>query len=300
MPFPGHVRAKDVVVRSLDVDRAEVTWEIEDTQADVYSYDIQVFRSESPEGPFEPVSPTFVDRYIFVDGRAPFGNRFRQLWYKVRVTHRGSGEFTETKPVTHEAAPSLDAQYIRRNEMTAFIHVIGRACWVFKKRTFGPRCPSCWDSEMHKRTRARCLECFDTGFLRGYMDPIEVWVQVDPHAKSKQNQAQQVSQLTTTTARLSFYPNISPGDILVEAENKRWRVVHVMQTERLRAPIKQELSLHAIEPSDVEFRLPINLDRALRDIQPSPPRMFTNPTTLDAALLERVPNAFANYPTLGE
>jgi len=288
----------DLKVRSLDVDRKEITWKISDFQGDVYDFDIQVLRSESPEGPFETIGPVFTDRYIFVDQRVPIGNKYRTLWYKIRLTHRKSGTSREYGPASQTAEPSLDAQYIRRNEMTAFIHVIGRQCWLFKKRTFGPRCSSCWDPVTKKRTRANCLECFDTGFLRGYLDPISVWVQIDPAGKAKQNQAQQISQISNTSARLSFYPSVAPGDILVEAENRRWRVTQVSQSERLRAPIKQELLLYEIEDTDIEFKMPINLDRALEDIQPSPPRMFTNPMNLDATTLERVPNAFALYPPL--
>ena len=290
----------DLKVRSLDVDRKEVTWRVSDFQEDVYDFDFQVLRSESPEGPFEEIGPTFTDRYIFVDGRVPKGNKYRVLWYKVRVTHRSSGEFEEYGPASQSAEASLDAQYIRRNEMTVFTHVIGRKCWLFKKRTFGPRCSSCWDSVTKKRTRSNCRQCFDTGFLRGYHDPIAVYVQIDPAGEAKQNQAQQISQISNTTARLSFYPDVSPGDVIVEAENRRWRVTKVSQSERLRAVIKQELLLHEIEDTDIEFRMPINLDRALEDIQPSPPRMFTNPTNLDATNLEQVPGAFDLFAPIGD
>lgn len=292
--------AFDLKVRSLDVDRKEVTWKISDYQGDIYDFDLQVLRSESPEGPFEAISPVFTDRYIFVDQRVPLGNKYRVLWYKLRVTHRLSGESKEYGPASQEAEPSRDAQYIRRNEMTLFVHVIGRKCWLFKKRTFGPRCSSCWDRVTKKRTRANCLECFDTGFLRGYMDPIGVWIQIDPAGKAKQNQAQQIAQLSNTSARLSFYPSIAPGDVVVEAENRRWRIVQVSQSERLRAPIKQELLMHEIEDTDIEFKMPINLDRALEDIQPSPSKMFTNPSNLDSIVKDRVPGAFGLYPTLGD
>lgn len=285
-----------VLVRSLDIGSFEVTWETEGGDlCEIYDFDLQVFRSESPEGPFDPISPVFTDRYIFVDNKVPKGDRFRKMWYRVRATHRASGEFKDSEAATQEAQPSLDAIYIRRNELILFSRVIGRACWLFKKRTFGARCSHCWDSITQKRMRSSCMDCFDTGFLRGYLDPIEVWVQIDPAAKAQQNQAQQVAQQVSTTGRLSFFPNVSPGDIIVEAENIRWRVVSVTQTERLRAPVHQELNLLAIDPSDIEYKLPIKLERALRDIQPSPHMMFTNPTTLEAAIEDRSRNAFDSY-----
>jgi hypothetical protein len=294
---PHYLPIDRLRVRSLDVDRREFTWEINDSQEDVYDYTFQVLRSESPEGLFDPITDTFEDRYIFVDSRVPSGDKYRQLWYKLRVVHKASGDVRDHGPVTQEAEPDLVAQFIRRSEMTLLTQVIGRLCWLFKLRTFGARCPSCWDTVSHKRTRANCLSCYDTGFLRGYHNPIEVWIQIDPPAKTKQNLPQQIGQMVSTTARTSFYPNINPGDLIVEAENKRWRITTVSTSERLRAPIKQEMQILQVANTDIEYRLPVNIDQALKDIQPSPPKMFTNPTDLNSYIDERVPHVFANYPT---
>jgi hypothetical protein len=287
-------------VRSLDVDSNEVTWGIAgSSMEDALDYTFQVFRSESPEGPFEPITQTFEDRYIFVDRRLPAGDKFRQIWYRLRVTKKGGQTpvFEDFGPVCRQAEPDLVANYIRRMELTLFTQATARLCWLFKRRTFGARCPSCWDPVSGKKARANCLTCYQTGFLRGYLNPIEVWIQIDPAAKAQQNQGQQAAQHTATTARTSFYPNIVPGDVIVEAENKRWRVDKVTQSERLRTPIKQELVLLQINDTDIEYKLPINLDEALRDIQPSPPRMFTNPTDIQSSIDERTPDVFANYRT---
>jgi hypothetical protein len=295
--MPNSLPIDKLRVRSLDVDRKEFTWEVNDTQEDVLDYTFQVLRSESPEGPFDPVTETFEDRYIFVDARVPSGDKFRQLWYKLRVMHKASSTVRDFGPLAQEAEPDLVAQFIRRSEMTLLTQVIGRLCWLFKIRTFGPRCQSCWDPTTHKRTRANCLDCYDTGFMRGYHDPIETWFQIDPPAKTQQNNSQQIDQQVSTTARTSFYPNLNPGDLIVEAENKRWRITAVSTSERLRAPVKQEVQIRQVATTDIEYRLPIKLDRALKDIQPSPPRMFTNPTDLADAIEERTPNVFANYET---
>lgn len=284
-------------VRTLSTDRNEITWEVGDLKDDVLDYTFQILRSESPEGPYSPITQTFEDRYIFVDRRVPSGDKFRQLWYKIRVTHKASAEVVENGPVCRQAEPDLIATQIRKLEGVLFTQFVGRLCWLFKIRTFGTRCSSCWDSVAHKRVRSRCLTCYDTGFLRGYHNPIEVWVQIDPSGKAQQNRSQQVAQVVHTSARTTFYPNIVPGDVLVEAENKRWRVTTVTLSERLRAPIKQELTMRQIATTDIEYCLPLIPDEALKDIQPSPPRMFTNPTDLNAAIDEKTPNIFANYLT---
>jgi len=283
--------------RTLDTSRMEVTWETSSSTVDALDYTFQVLRSESSEGPWDALTPEFSDRYIFVDGRVPSSDRFRQLWYKLRVKRKSDSSTKDFGPVMNEPEADLVAQYIRRAEQTLFTQAIGRAVWLFPRRTFGFRCTNCWDKVLSAKKIANCIACFDTSFVRGYMNPIEVWMQIDPVARAKQLQSQQQDQQQLTTARMTFYPLVKPGDVIVEAENRRWRTVAVTPTERLRAVIKQELTLRAIQPTDIEYKLPINLTEALRDIQPSPGRMFTNPHTLDSAIEERTPNVFANYTT---
>lgn len=295
--MPVAISIKRLSVRSLDVAQMEVTWETDNFKMDVLDYTFQIFRSESSHGPFESITPPFEDRYIFADRRIPTSYRFRQFWYRLRVTHKASGDYKDFGPETQAAEPDLIAQYIRRAEQTAFTQVFGRMCWLFPRRTFGTRCANCWDPKLSAKKRANCLECYDTSFLRGYLNPIEVWVQIDPTNSSVQLQAQQKGQQQLTMARMSFYPTVKPGDVLTELENTRWRVENVTQTERLRAPIKQTLTLRAIQPTDIEMRLPLKLHEPLKDIQVSPGRMFTNPQNLDNAIDEKTPNIFAGYPT---
>jgi hypothetical protein len=284
-------------VRTLDVARMEVTWETSSPTVDALDYTFQVLRSESGEGPWDPVTEEFSDRYIFVDARVPSSDRFRQLWYKLRVRRLSDNSTKDVGPAINEPEADLVAQYIRRAEQTVFTQAIGRQVWLFPRRTFGLRCTACWDPKLSAKKSANCAACFDTGFVRGYMNPIEVWMQIDPVAKAHQLQAMQKDQQQLTTARMTFYPVAKPGDVVIEAENKRWRVVGVTPSERLRAVIKQELTLRAIQPTDIEYKLPVKLTEALRDIQPSPGRMFTNPHGLHNAIEEKTPNVFAIYPT---
>jgi hypothetical protein len=46
-------------VRSLDVDRNEITWEVTSGTQDALDFTFRVLRSESPEGPFDPLTPEF-------------------------------------------------------------------------------------------------------------------------------------------------------------------------------------------------------------------------------------------------
>jgi len=283
----------DLRVRSLDIDFNEISWRVEG-HGDVLDYTFQMMRSESPLGPFEPLAPPFEDQYLFVDNRLPAGYQWRQLYYQLRLTDKRSNEQTLFGPVAHEADPDIMALEIRRHIQLLMAEFVGRRCWVLPIRTFGPRC-SCWSTTLNKITRSGCRLCYQTGFIRGYWRPIEVWVQIDPSAKTKQTSSLAVTSQANTTARCGYFPSLKPDDVLVEFENRRWRVVKVSATEKGRAILHQELELHEIPKSDVEYSIPLNMDESLRNLWASPAGNYAHSTNLESFEKLHLQNIFANY-----
>jgi hypothetical protein len=295
--MPVVIDVQRLRVRSLDVDFHEISWEIAPTTEDIFDYTFQVLRSEGAEGPYEPVAPEFEDQYLFVDNSIRRGHAYRKMFYRLHVKHKASGDTKEWGPVTQEADADLIATEIRKHMNILFREFAGRRCWVLPVRTFGSRCGACWNPTLQKRRISGCLTCFDTGFTRGFMRPIEAWVQFDPNAKAEQNMATGPTQQHNTTARLGYYPPIKPRDIIIEGENKRWRVVQITTTEQLRAPLHQECSLHEIPKTDIEYRVELDLGVALKDLWLSPARNFTNPQNLGNFKDEEIPNIFSIYPS---
>lgn len=76
-----------------------------------------------------------------------------------------------------------------------------------------------------------------------------------------------------------YFPPVNPDDILVEAENRRWKVIKVTPTQRLRATVRQELTLHEIPRGDIEYDLPVNVDTST--LQPASERNFKNQQNLE-------------------
>lgn len=284
-------------VRSLDVDYHEISWEILDTQVDVLDFTFQVLRSESSGGPWEPVSVPFSDRYIFIDRISHPFHAARLFHYLLRVKNQITGEEVDFGPVSLQPEADLVAREIRRHMNLLFREFTGRRCWVLPVRTFGQRC-SCWNEVLQKRTRSGCRLCYDTGFVRGYHYPIETWVQIDPGSNlSEQNTNVGTLHQQNSTARVSNIGIVKPRDIIIEPENRRWRVTQVSQTEQSRSPIHLELAIHQIPPSDVEYSIELKLDQPLRDLALSPARNFTNPYNLESFEREEIPSIFALYPT---
>lgn len=277
---------KDLIVRSFSLDWLEFTWEIENTTVDPWDYDWTVERSESPEGPWDPIAGPFSDRYRFVDNRVNLLHRWRQLYYRIKSVRKSdTSDEVYSDAATLAAEPDLIAKEIQLIERTVWREFTGRKCYLFPVRTFGQYCPHCMDAEglgsTYRKLRSNCLTCYDTQFARGYLNPIELFIQFDPSPKSQQPQGTGETQQSNTTARMGNFPLVKPRDIIVEPENRRWRVVQVSSTERLRAKVHHELTLHEIVKGDIEFQLLIDIDN-LKDLDPSPERNFSNPQNLEA------------------
>ena len=292
---------KNLLVRGFSLDFLEVTWEIADTTLDVHDFQLEIFRSESPMGPWDPVAGPFEDRYRFVDNRVNLLNRWRQLYYKIVSTEKAdTTNVSESDSFTFQAEPDLIAAEIQRLERLVWEEYAGRRCFIFPVRTFGQHCPHCFDGpdkgkgHTSQRQRSHCLTCYGTSYVRGYLDPIEIFMQIDPSSKSNQLLPVAERQQVDASARLPNFPLVKPRDIIVETENRRWRVVRVTPTERLRSVVHQELVLHEIAKGDIEFQLPIRVEN-LRDFEPSPGRNFTNPQNLESFESEAIKHAFGVY-----
>ena len=94
---------------------------------------------------------------------------------------------------------------------------------------------------------------------------------------------------------MGYYPPLKPNDLLIEAENRRWRVTKVTMTEHSRAVVHQEFELHELPSSDIEFLIPLNLTAPLKDLSIAPAANFTNPTNLENFEQAAEPNVFALY-----
>jgi hypothetical protein len=298
----------NIKVRSLSIEYNELSWELAPTTEDVLDFTFQILRSEAPAGPWEAITEPFEDRYLFIDNRMKINQPHRFCFYMIRVTNKASRETKDFGPSSQEADPDLLALELRRHMNLLMREFAGRRCWVLPARTFGQRCPSCFNMTLKARTRSGCRQCFDSGFVRGFLNPIECWIQIDPATETKQQtNIGEVSQ-QNTTARLGYFPSLKPKDVIIEPENKRWRVVSVSSTQRLRAAVHQEIQIHQIPKPDIEYAIDLDLGTGrvstcgtvlepllLRDLFLAGSRNFTNPQNLDAVPNDGVQDSFDLY-----
>lgn len=279
---------------SFDLDHMDVFWELADFVGNINQYEFIVKRSESPAGPWEALTPPFKDQYYFRDVSPALLHKWRNLYYLLEVKDISTSEVKTFGPTGQVAEPDLNALEIMRQEDVLFREFVGRRCWVFPVRTFGAKCV-CFDRVSGRRTKSNCLNCYDTGYLGGFLSPIECFIQIDPSSNKSNNTPFGEHQNNPTSARLISFPPLKPKDILVEAENHRWKVVSVTTTQRLRATVRQEVVLHQIPIGDVEYKLPINV-ADLTALSPSAERNFTNPQHVDALPLQDILAVYGHQP----
>jgi len=245
----------------MTLDRIVVSWEVAPTFQDVLDYTMRIQRSESPEGPFEYITQPFEDKYTFVDHIVITSTRMHRDWYyKIEVTKKSDSSTKTFGPQKNEPAEDKIAREMRRQALLKLHTVSGRRCWLFIRRTHGQRCGNCYDPVTKTSTDSQCLTCYGTKFVRGYMDPVEVYVSFDPSPKTVVLDTPKVERAFGATALMGFYPEAKEGDLLVEAENRRWSIRAVQSPTRLRAKVRQVLHMDEIGPGDIEHKIPINLE----------------------------------------
>ena len=244
-----------VTVRCTDPDYLDISWAVDHPGIDPAAFRYTVERGESPEGPFDTLNRDLQDIYQVRDYIAPRKRAWRTLYYRVTATREGEDYVSEPSSCLPRAP--LDGLEITRLHNLLLREYVGRPCLVLAARTFGARCTACYDRVTGRRTVSRCPTCWNTGFHHGYHRPIVAYIQIDPNDKVQMNTSEIVAEQAMTNARMSIYPILKPRDLIVEREGTRWRINSVRQTERLRSPIHQEVSLVRIPNGDIEYKIPV-------------------------------------------
>lgn len=275
----------NIRVRSLTPRHLEVSWEVALTFEDVLDYSLRIMRSESSEGPYDYVSEAFEDKYLYIDSRVDLETRQHRRWYyKIEVTKKSDSATALYGP--SDRAPKADdlATEMRRQAQLKFQRAAGRKCWLFPIRTFGQRCPTCFDKVTGTSQLTNCPTCYNTLFARGYNTPIEVWVQFEPTAL-KETAAGGVRREASigAVAHIGYYPRVKHGDMLVEPENRRWIIDTVGYHERLRAVLWQDIFLMECELGDVHYEVPVNFS-GLHTDDFANPYFFNRKTSLGDAV----------------
>jgi hypothetical protein len=240
------------------------------------SYAFSVYRSGSPEGPWETLLSDGVDIYNYSDvlpststqdtGDINQLSLVRGIYYRVVVVPP-SGTVNQVEVVSI-VEPRLDGtqrllkRKILRDESLMFRKLNGVEIAVVKRMHWGPRCTKCWDKVTKTVTRANCTTCFGTGFSPGYFAPVLTLGRRGTLPAAKQISPQGVSEFRPTQVTILDAPRVEPDDVLVFLkDNRRFIVKSVIQTELKTVGVHQKFEVSELARSSIEYRLVVDSAR---------------------------------------
>lgn len=245
-------------------DGVHVQWGVEPEADDLDAIEVELLRSESPSGPFEKLQVFDpVATFSFTDKTAPWRPKNFELYYQLRGVLKANGNVvTDTLPFGFQGRLPIDAVEIIRQHnillrgVNGHRSLTGIPTTVYKKRTFGARCLECTDAPTGRVVISQCKACGGTGRRgTGYYDPLIVNMNFQPAPSAIQISNLGKLEDNETIAFMTNFPIMYPGDMVVEPDEKHWRVVHVDVTERKRVVVHQLLRLRQLDHNDVEYEV---------------------------------------------
>jgi len=278
------IEVSSFIVASFDFSYLDLTWAIRETGEDLLDYGFTVLRSEATAGPYELISPEMFDRYRYRDTTVNLRNTSREYHYKLRVRHVPTGTTFETAFATREGDPTPVTARIIELEERYLQEKVGTRLFLFPVRTFGQRCPTCYNQFTGRRRDDACPTCWGTGLSGGFHYPVGFWGQIDPKEHSSQVTTTTHLQTQFTRMRMGPNPAVKPADLVIDRVNTRYRVSSVSPSKHLGVCVHQEVNLVRCALGGIEYKVPLNIDP--HDVDLVPPREFLNATAPDMGSVE--------------
>jgi hypothetical protein len=274
LPLPV---VRNIRVYTLDHDYITVEWEIEPTQLDLTQYAVEVWRSESEGGQYQRVSLRMVsgDVFDFQDRAVNLLSKWRNFFYRIRILDLndtdtycdfGSNDWRKTLEgedpggVVMEAPPDKFALESIRRFNLVMREFGGRRVLVSVARTWGQRCPDCWDHLKRRRRKSHCLTCFDSGLAGGFFNPMEAWSMKPPHKVYNQLTPLFEMQADDRVMWFSRYPRLKPKDVITSIDGDRFRVIAISRHEKAWSLTRQTVQVRRLSRDQVEYRIPIQAE----------------------------------------
>jgi hypothetical protein len=250
-----------------------VQWTLDDVNPSVSGhYQFKIFRSGGSEGPWEPLAE-LLDQYSYFDQlpqppdtkyrdyRRPnvFGLNY-SFFYKIEVTAPNGS----TAVVIDEPNPKLEpkqAGFWRKatRDFQKSVLLAGTPAAVLKRRRWGLRCKICLDKITRESLRSACINCYGTGFEKGYWDPIPTRIRRSAPQGASQVTPEQRQDGNDVKIHIPRIPNVEEGDLIVfTRDNKRYIADQQVETQITLTPVHQVVSALEIPRDNIIYRIKID------------------------------------------
>lgn len=238
---------------------AILEWSVPDSWGGDYTFN--VYKTEHRNGEYRKINPTPIPSSTnsFKDITTTDVSKFRSSFYILEVRFE-NGNTIKSKSITLENIRNdwvqLRAREVTRRESLLLTKFTGIESLVFRKKTFGNRCPICWNREVEKVMRDNCTSCLGTSFEGGYFSGFKTLLQYETTPNPSVLGSQGTVEPSSISAWTLNYPEIDTFDVIFRIPDwKLYRVDAVQTTELQTVKVRQILTLTELSKNCIEYEL---------------------------------------------
>lgn len=218
-----------------------------------------IYRCESQDGDFILLNTSPLSGNTFTDTSTMAFSKFNKDYYIVEVI-LSTGQVIRSTPTswqnTRTKLVDLKALDIQRREWLLLTKFTGIESYVFRRRTYGERCPNCWNPDTEMVTKDDCQVCFGTSFKGGYFPATKTYIQYDPTPNSLALDYFGKFESNQIPAWTISYPEMNSFDLVLRKPDwKMYRINNIGTTELQAVQVRQLLQLIELDKESVEYKL---------------------------------------------
>lgn len=220
-----------------------------------------VYFSQTEDGPYNKINQVPIKGTFLADSTTQEYSKFDHAFYKVEAILLDYGNaLLRSEPTTWGAYQNpwvgLRSREIQRREQLLLRKFVGVKSYLFRKLSYGKRCPLCYDPRTEQVLDDHCPDCLGTSFSGGFFEPVPILAQYEttPNSRDKTYFGKvEENQLGAWTTSL---PQINSEDVVVRTGDwAMYRVSRIMTTELQANTVRQILTLTQLSKGDVEYKL---------------------------------------------
>ncbi len=220
-----------------------------------------VYFSQVENTGFEKLNKTPLTGTFLADTLTREQRRFNTGFYVVEAQLLDQGNALIRSPVitwenNQRNWVALRSREIQRREYFLLSHFVGVKSYLFRRKTYGERCPECWDYRQEKMIKDHCKTCMGTSFKGGYFDAFPCFVNYDTTGNQNLKTYFGVFEPNQMGAWTISLPEIRPDDVLIRyGDWAAYRIAGITPTELQTVTVRQILKLTQLSRTDIENEL---------------------------------------------
>lgn len=219
-----------------------------------------LYKSTSPNSHFEPVIVNSLAG-SFLDEDVNLMEIGKYYYYKVDVLDKDKKKINTLGPVKAEYQKMNGIARAIMAEYEIVLRVMANPTYkLLLKRRSGINCVHCYNETTKRVSFQGCKVCNGTGVIEGYFDPIEIRLSKDISQETEYNSMLDSERVkhTNVNAWALAYPRLSPGDVIVDRLNQRYRITQVSPRTHSHVLLRQILQLVPLEKGSPAYDVEVD------------------------------------------